>query len=88
MVRVRPLNTREINEGATPCLFKNDDNPQEILINSKPEPKSFIFDYIGGENTTQEDLFRVVGKPLTEACLDGILFFYKYRIILIIIKVQ
>ena len=27
MVRIRPLNNREINEGATPCVYRNDENP-------------------------------------------------------------
>lgn len=71
MIRVRPLNQRELAEGATSCLILPEDNAQQILIDSRPEPKSFLFDYVAGHGMTQEDIFSVVGKPLTEACLEG-----------------
>lgn len=51
MVRVRPLNSREIGEGAISCIILPDDNPCKIILDCKPEGKSFVFDYVGGRNT-------------------------------------
>ncbi len=31
----------------------------------------FGYDYIGDENTTQEEVWVSVGKPIVEACLTG-----------------
>jgi len=52
MIRIRPLNQRENSEGASPCVFRSEDNPQEIIMKSEPVHKSFIFDYVGSESTT------------------------------------
>ena len=51
MVRVRPLNSREINEGAVSCIILDDDNPYQIILDCKPDSKTFVFDFIGGRNT-------------------------------------
>jgi kinesin family member 15 len=71
MVRVRPLNERERNEGAKSCINFNEEIPNSLILDSRPEPKNFYFDFVGGEKTTQEDIFRIVGKTLTTACLEG-----------------
>lgn len=34
-------------------------------------PKTFTFDRAFGENATQNDVFEVVGVPITQACLQG-----------------
>lgn len=34
-------------------------------------PKTFTFDRAFGENATQNDVFEVVGMPITQACLQG-----------------
>lgn len=52
MVRVRPLNDREKREGAKSCIILDDENPNSITIDAKPEPKSFKFDFVGGDKTT------------------------------------
>jgi hypothetical protein len=71
MVRVRPLNERERNESAKPIVILSEDNPRMIMLDAKPEPKTFYFDYAVGGNVTQEDIFHIVGKPVTLACLEG-----------------
>ena len=37
----------------------------------KPEPKTFSFDYVADEITSQEKMFQVVGVPVTHTCLQG-----------------
>ena len=71
MVRVRPLNSREKTEGAKSCITFSDENPNMITLDCKPETKTFVFDFVGGEKTTQEDIFNVCGRPITHACLEG-----------------
>jgi chromosomal replication initiation ATPase DnaA len=71
MVRVRPLNDREKREEAKACVVLDSDNPTSILLDSKPEPKQFYFDYVVGEGIRQEDIFHIVGKTLTNTCLEG-----------------
>lgn len=71
MVRVRPLNDREIKEGAKSCVIINQESPNTIVLDAKPEQKLFKFDYVGGEETTQDDIFKIAGKPLTQAAVEG-----------------
>lgn len=52
MVRVRPLNDREKREGAKSCIILEDETPNSITIDAKPESKSFKFDFVGGDKTT------------------------------------
>jgi len=42
-----------------------------VYVNSKPEAKTFAFDYVCGETTSQEAIFRNVGAPLTDTCFQG-----------------
>ncbi|KAL4437881.1 hypothetical protein ABPG74_001052 [Tetrahymena malaccensis] len=71
MVRVRPLNDREKREGAKSCIILDDESPNSITIDAKPEPKQFKFDFVGGEKTSQEDIFQIAAKPLMMAALEG-----------------
>lgn len=50
-IRIRPLNQREITEGNTSCVKVIDNGT--IILDSKPEPKIFSFDYVANETTTQ-----------------------------------
>lgn len=71
MVRVRPVNERERNEGARACINLDPNFPEFIEIQDKSMPKSFNFDFVVGEECNQEDIFNIVGKELTSLCLDG-----------------
>ena len=71
MVRVRALNDRETREGAKSCIVLDNQRPNTIILDSKPDQKIFNFDYVAGNNITQDDIFRIVGKPITQACLEG-----------------
>eukprot|EP00903_Cladosiphon_okamuranus_P015003 g13882.t1 len=73
--RVRPPVSRETHGAKTlslanRCVVVADDKCT-VTLNSKPQEKNFTFDYAAGEDSTQEELFAEVGKPVTEACLEG-----------------
>jgi len=71
MVRVRPFNGRERAEGAGSCVILDDYRPNCIVLDAKPDQKAFNFDWVGGERTTQQDIFEVVGKSMVHTCLEG-----------------
>lgn len=52
MVRCRPLNEREKKEGAKECISFDEANPNYVYIGSKTDSKKYVFDYVGGANTT------------------------------------
>ena len=33
--------------------------------------ENFNFDYVGSEDSTQEEIFQIVGKPIIDQCLQG-----------------
>jgi kinesin family protein 15 len=71
--RVRPPNSKEAGPA---CLnlrksITIDNDSESLTIDTKPEPKSFAFDYVAREDTAQEEIFKQVGAPITEACLQG-----------------
>lgn len=72
--RVRPINQRESNISSsslkTHCVNVQE-GAKSIVINTKPEPKSYTFDYVADEKTSQEKMFQVVGLPVTNTCLEG-----------------
>mmetsp|Transcript_4746 Transcript_4746/g.9155 ORF Transcript_4746/g.9155 Transcript_4746/m.9155 type:complete len:1670 (+) Transcript_4746:58-5067(+) len=67
-VRVRPPNDKELSNAYRSCL---EVKGASLVINSKPEPKTFTFDQVAGEEVTQEDVFQNVGKPISDTCLAG-----------------
>jgi len=71
MVRVRPLNSRERAEEGKICVILDDYRPNTLTLDAKPEPKSFNFDWVGGDNTTQQNIFEAVGKAMVQTCLEG-----------------
>lgn len=44
---------------------------RSISIDSKPDPKVFIYDHIVDENESQESVFENVAKPIVDYCLEG-----------------
>jgi len=71
MVRVRPLNSRERAEEGKICVLLDDYRPNCLTLDAKPEAKTFNFDWVGGDNTTQQNIFEVVGKSMVSTCLEG-----------------
>ena len=71
MVRVRPLNSRENVEDAKPCIITDDFSSSRLILDTKPEQKIFNYDWVGGENTSQEKIFEVAGRAMVQSCLEG-----------------
>ena len=71
LMRVRPLSGKEKTQGATSCLNYSEDTSNTIQIDSKPDPKTFVFDYVAGQNIGQDEIFNIIGKPLTISCFEG-----------------
>ena len=70
VVRSRPLNKREAAGNFSSAVTVLEAS-NSIQIDSKPEAKQFTFDSVVGEQSTQESVFRNIGIPLTESCLQG-----------------
>ena len=71
MVRVRPFNQRERVEDSKSCVLLEDYKPNCLTLDAKPEQKTFSFDWVGGDRTTQQDIFEVVGKAMVNTCMEG-----------------
>jgi Kinesin motor domain len=70
-VRIRPLNDREINAAPVNQFMIVNQKANSVQISVGTCTKQFIFDFVGDENTTQEDLFESIGKPISVNCLTG-----------------
>ena len=42
-----------------------------VVLHTPTEDRTFSFDRVGGEATTQEEVFEAVGQPLSDACMAG-----------------
>jgi kinesin family member 15 len=42
-----------------------------ILLDAKPENKTFNYDYVVDENSSQEEVFYKIAKPIVNSCLEG-----------------
>ncbi|EGG19232.1 putative kinesin-14 [Cavenderia fasciculata] len=42
-----------------------------VLLQSKPDPKLFTFDYVADESTSQEQIFDQIARPIIDAHIDG-----------------
>lgn len=56
VLRVRPRNERETTGGGGVCVQPL--SASGVRVASHPEPHSFSFDYVAGDATTQETIFR------------------------------
>lgn len=56
VLRVRPRNERESSLGGGTCVQPL--GSAAVRVASHPEPHSFSFDYVAGDSTTQETIFR------------------------------
>ena len=70
IIRVRPLNEREKQEGAK-ISVSIPEPYKTVAIDVKSEQKCFTYDYVASEDITQEEIFEQVGKPIALSCLTG-----------------
>lgn len=43
---------------------------KEIVLDTK-DKEQFTFDFVAGENISQEEMFKQIGKPIVDSCLQG-----------------
>lgn len=48
------------------CVADIKDQKQILIPGVSNSVEGFTFDYIGGEDVTQEEIFHVVGKPIVD----------------------
>ncbi|KAF9434297.1 Kinesin-like protein kif15, partial [Entomortierella beljakovae] len=78
-VRVRPPNDRELaSEGYTSSSQGNQNSPtvstlppNHVFIGTGSKSDTFTYDCVGGELTTQEQVFSDVGMSIVEQCVKG-----------------
>lgn len=70
-IRVRPLNQKEKSECIGKLCISVDISNNRIIMESKANPKSFTYDFVGDQDITQEELFEVIGRPIASSCLAG-----------------
>jgi chromosome segregation ATPase len=70
VIRIRPLNSRELQDGSRRCLSAQVDR-SAVALEAKPKAKTFTYDFVADEDITQDEIFQVVGKPITTSCLSG-----------------
>ncbi|KAK9795952.1 hypothetical protein WJX73_003914 [Symbiochloris irregularis] len=68
ILRVRPPLEREAQSGT--CLQRLSSSGITSTVPGH-DPQSFTFDHVANSNTTQDDMFRLVGESLVENCLAG-----------------
>jgi hypothetical protein len=69
MVRVRPLNSREKQEDSKTCVEFDESQKGKLILG----PTSFTYDWVGGLDTRQQDIYDYIGVPLVNTCLEGII---------------
>lgn len=75
-LRVRPLLEREddlLASGRRPsCVqLSPDGRPIVSLVSRGMVSEVFEYDFVGGPEVPQDDVFEAVGRPITENCLQG-----------------
>jgi hypothetical protein len=75
IVRVRPFNTKELEENSTKCIKITSEN--ELLVGNQVNPhefiasKSFVFDHLFDENASQSIIYEKAVAHLVKRFVDG-----------------
>ncbi|KAL9642704.1 hypothetical protein ABK040_009783 [Willaertia magna] len=70
-VRIRPMNDRELRVGAKACLSVNKPTSQVIMKRKDKEDKSFYFDAVFDNNSSQQEVFEGTGQKIVERFTFG-----------------
>eukprot|EP00250_Pteridium_aquilinum_P021326 c25089_g1_i1 orf=2-2848(-) len=65
IIRLRPLNQREESEEATQIVERISRDSLFLA------DQNFTFDYVAGQDASQQSVYEMVGQPLVENCLQG-----------------
>eukprot|EP00435_Cladocopium_sp_Y103_P060391 s740_g22.t1 len=68
-VRVRPLSDKEIREGGTECVEVTENSV--TLVQENQQPHVFAFDHVFGVDSTQPQVFDMLGMPLLDKAFEG-----------------
>lgn len=60
---------KEVSSGFSSVMEVS--TPQQLKLKAKPLPMVFTFDAVLDDQSTQEQCFHIVGRPLAEAALRG-----------------
>lgn len=73
IVRVRPMNEREMNACRGPAVVSTIEGRAVLLSDpvNRPDPYAVQVDRALDVDSTQEDMFDAVGAPMVDHCLDG-----------------
>nr|XP_044603389.1 LOW QUALITY PROTEIN: kinesin-like protein KIF19 [Equus asinus] len=81
VLRIRPLNDTELEEGATAIAHKVGDqmavlmdpgeDPEDTLRAHRSREKAFIFDTVFDQHASQEDVYRATTQQLVEGVISG-----------------
>ncbi|KAI5935818.1 kinesin-like protein KIF19 isoform X1 [Manis javanica] len=81
VLRIRPLNDAELEEGATVIAHKVEDqmvvlmdpgeDPEDPLRTHRSREKTFIFDTVFDQHVSQEDVYRATTWHLVEGVISG-----------------
>ncbi|EAS03052.3 kinesin motor catalytic domain protein (macronuclear) [Tetrahymena thermophila SB210] len=72
VLRCRPLNKLEIEQGGEQCVKIVDDSTVQVIVAGEEQPHQFSFDKIFPSDTRQIDVFKEVGQPVLECIMQGI----------------
>jgi len=75
VVRCRPLNSKELNDGRQRIVDMDVDAGQVKVRNPKSDdkepPKMFTFDQVYDWNSLQADIFDISAKPIIDSTMEG-----------------
>jgi hypothetical protein len=71
LLRLRPLSDKEIREGATICVKKDENRENTVILENIPEPKYFSYDWVTSDSDSQEEIFNNIGRSMVDTCLQG-----------------
>jgi len=63
-VRVKPNHQGDARKGLT------HQDASTVLLETRP-PRKFCFDWVAGEDSTQEEVFNMIGLPLLQTSVEG-----------------
>ncbi|GMH34290.1 hypothetical protein BSKO_02124 [Bryopsis sp. KO-2023] len=69
LVRIRPPNAKEQSHGYIRCIRQTSE--ETLLVSGGSEPQQYTFDFIAGDDVSQQTLFQIAGAPIVENVLEG-----------------